>query len=280
MGGMTKQGLQISSRAMYASYAWHQPTDTLFDCGEGVSRDLLARIFGIRRVCFSHGHQDHIGGLISLIGLRAKTKGDTGKSLDIFYPADNVQFALVREYVAKSWPRLPYKLTWYPVDPGFEIQLGGTHRLRAFPMNHQPRATTLGWKVIESRSRLKPEYRGQDIRALIAAGATKDTLNEVYHQNTLVYALDHITLDPTDIAGADCAIMDCTFLKEGDRNDNTHATLDESVALCRAAGVRHLICAHISTRYSLEHQREVADRLTKELDIPTSFCFTEGILEL
>lgn len=277
---MTKLGLQISSRAMYASYAWHQPTDTLFDCGEGVSRDMLARIFGIRRVVFSHGHQDHLGGLASLIGLRAKTKGDTGKSLDVFYPADNRQFALIRDYIAASWPRLPYKLTWYPVEPGFEMQLSGGHRLKAFAMDHQPRGTTLGWKVIETRSRLKPEYKGQDIRALIAAGATKDTLNESYNAITFAYCLDACKVNPADIEGASIAILDSTFLRAEDREDPTHMTLDEAVSLARTAGVKHVVFAHVSTRYPLAYQREIADKLKKGLDIPHSFCFTDGVLDL
>lgn len=278
MGGMTKLGITLSSRAMYSSWCYHQPTDTLFDAGEGVGLYLLARIFGIKRICISHSDTDHVAALFTLIGLRAKTKGDTHKLLDIFYPADDHRFAAIRTYIATQWPRLPYKLTWYPVDPGFELQLGASHRIRAFAMKHRA-TTTLGWKVVEARSRLKPEYRGQDIRALIQSGVSKETLNEVYHRSTFAYCLDHITLDESELQDCDMAILDSTFLRAEDRTDPTHATLDECIALCRRVGIKHAVIAHISTRYGLEHQQEVADKL-KTLDIATSFCFTDRILEL
>lgn len=279
MGGMTtKQAITISSAAMYSSWGYHQPTRVLFDCGEGCSNYLRARMFGIESVVVSHMDSDHCLGLLSLIGLRAKTKGDREKDLSIYVPAGDPRWTAMRDYVNTCWPRLPYRLRWFAVDPGFELVLGN-HSIRAFAMQHR-HTMTLGWKVIERRSHLKPEYRGQDIRALIAAGATKDTLNETYTATTFAWCLDHHTLDDADIAGASMAVMDCTFLRADDRQDPTHATLDESIATCRRAGVKHIVCAHVSVRYSLEHQREVADRLTKELDIPTSFCFTEGILEL
>jgi ribonuclease Z len=277
---MTKLGITLSSRAMYSSWCYHQPTDTLFDAGEGVGLNLLARIFGIRRICLSHSDTDHVAALFTLIGLRAKTKGDTHKSLDIFYPADDRRFVDIRAYIETAWPKLPYKLTWYPVDPGFQIQLGASHRLVAFYMKHRA-STTLGWKVIETRSRLKPEFRGQDIRALIQGGAIKDDLMEVYYQNAFAYCLDAFQLDPADIAGADLAIMDSTFIKAEDRNDNTHMTMEEGLILCRDAGVKHMIAAHLSTRYCDRQIDEAAEALRQRYALPTfQVCHPSTLLEL
>lgn len=275
---MNKIGIELSSRAMYSSWCWHQPTRTLFDCGEGVSLNLLSRIFGIERICFSHGHTDHIGGLISLIGLRAKTKGDNEKPLDIYFPKDNPQFYLIQDYIRASWNNLPYRITWYPTLPGDKIVIDQKHVLKTFPMDHQS-ATTLGWKLTETRSRLKAEYRGQDIRALVHGGATKETLNEVYEQNVFCYCLDHAKLNPDDIAGADLAILDCTFLNADDRNDNTHATKDEALATARQAGLKGLVLAHISTRYAYDDVLKLEEQ-SKNFEIPTVVCRTNKILEL
>lgn len=281
MVGVNKQGITISSQAMYSSYCWHQPTRTAFDVGEGFSRDMGARIFGVERVCLSHLHTDHVGGLINLIGLRATTKGDSRKPLDIYAPGDSVQYRLIKDYIAASWPRLPYKLTWYDVAPGFELTLSGGHTLKCFPMEHQRNVMTLGWKVVESRSRLKREHVGKDIRALIMGGMTKDQLNETYSATTFVYALDHFSLDPADIAGAQLAIMDCTFINAEDRTDPTHATLEESLALCKGVGVKHMIAAHLSVRYSDRQIDEAVQAAALRYD-PSTFqvCHPSSVLEL
>ena len=281
MGGMTTHD-ELRSMAMYSSFCWHHPSRVLFDAGDGVAMHLHSRMFGVEYLLVGHGDSDHVNGIFSLIGLRAKTKGDTRKNLTIVHPSDDPRFDLIKGYIKAMWPRLPYKLTWLAADPGFELQLSGGHRLKAFSMKHRS-TTTLGWRMIESRSRLKPEHRGKDIRALIAGGMTKDQLNEVYQQTTFVYALDSYDLNPADIAGADVCICDCTFLKDGDRTDMTHATLNESIAVCREAGVKTMVAAHISSRYGLEHQREVAARLSAPdngLDMEVKFCFTDRVLDL
>ena len=48
---------------------------------------------------------------------------------------------------------------------------------------------------------------------------------------------------------ADIAVMDCTFLNPDDRDDPTHFTFDEAVAVARSANVQTMIAAHISSRY-------------------------------
>lgn len=278
---MNKLGIELYSCAMYSSWCYHQPTRTLFDAGEGIALHLKARIFGIERIMLSHGHSDHINSLFSIIGLRAKTKGDTEKPLEIYYPADNYQFNMVRNYITASWSSLPYELKWIPIEPGFELRLDGAHSLRAFAMNHQ-RATTLGYKVVEKRLRLKPEFRGQDIPVLLKSGAVKKTeLNDSYTANTFAYCLDHFNMNVEDILDCNMAIMDCTFLQDGDRDDKSHAMIQESIDVCAAARVKHMIAAHISVRYSHGFNFDkMWERLKIPVDMQVTLCDNTRVLEL
>ena len=270
--------ITLSSVAMYGSWLYHKPTRLLFDCGEGCGNTLRSRMFGIESCLISHFDSDHCLGLLSLIGLRAKTKGDREKDLSIYVPAGDPRWTAMRDYVNACWKKLPYRLRWFPIEPGFELQLGGTHLVKAFAMQHR-RTMTLGYKVIEIRSRLKPEYKGQDIRALLASGVDKDTINEVYHQNTFAWCLDHYKLDEDAIKGCDLAILDSTFLRVEDRQELSHASLEEGIALCQRVGIKRAVFAHISTRYGIAYQQDVNNKL-KELDFSAQLCFTDGLLEL
>jgi ribonuclease Z len=275
---MTKQGIIISSAAMYSTWCYHQPTRVLFDAGEGMTNYLRSRMFGIQNVMITHMDSDHCLGLLSLIGLRAKTKGDREKDLTIYVPSGDPRWTAMRDYVDACWSNLPYRLRWFPIDPGFELQLGSGHRIVAFQTQHR-HTMSLGYKVVETRWRLKPEFRGQDIRALLASGVDKDMINESYTATTFAWCLDAFSFNPADIAGATLAVMDSTFIRDGDRIDNSHMTATEAIAVCREAGVKNIILAHLSTRYGPEHQREFAEQM-KLLDIPTKVCFTDSILEL
>ncbi len=286
----SRLGLELSSRAMFASWLWHAPTRTAFDCGEGFSLHMLTRIFGVERVLFSHGHQDHVGGLLSLIGLRAKTKGDTEKPLDIYYPQDNRQFRWLRTYVETSWPRLPYTLRWYPIDASFKLYLDKHHQIEAFPMQHQPNATTLGYRVVEQRSRLSPEWKARVMAApqkeigpmLAAARSAGLPVDEVYHAATFAYCLDNCGFDYSHIQGCDLAIADCTFLTVADRHQDNeaHASLDESVRRCWAVGVKHVVAAHASLRNRMSDVVKRAGELEQELGLKVTVCHPDRVLEL
>ncbi|MCJ8329130.1 MAG: MBL fold metallo-hydrolase, partial [Lentisphaeria bacterium] len=74
------------SKALYSSWHYYAPDRILFDCGEGAALHLKQEIFAVQKIVLSHGHIDHISGLLSFLCLRQSTKGDTEKPLDIYYP--------------------------------------------------------------------------------------------------------------------------------------------------------------------------------------------------
>jgi len=287
---MANLGITISSRAMFSSWTYHQPTRSAFDSGEGLSLHLLTRIFGIRNVFVSHGHQDHVGGLATLIGLRAKLKGDTAAPLTIYGPHDNLSLDRLRQYIEWSWPELPYELSWHYLIPGQTVQLDKSHRIECFPMAHQRNATTLGYRLAEERKRLIPSMVaeikgmvGSEVGARLAAlRAAGQVIDEVYHTSTFCYALDTYQLNPAEVVGADLVVADCTFLdvSQRDEQDKAHASLDESAKVCADAGVKHMICAHVSLRNNIKAVVKRAAELEQELGLKITVCDPSTILTL
>lgn len=218
----------------------------------------------------SHGHEDHVLGLLSFITARNIARGDHEKPLEIYYPADDRLCNMVRQFIdMRVGERLKYVLTWCPIRAGDEIQLTvPSQRIRSFSMLHQKRAETLGYVITESRTQLKPEFKGKNIPELLASNQVKRSdLSTTYTANLFAYCLDAYNFDSNMIKGAKLAVMDCTFLDHRDRDDPTHFTMREAWELCHRAEVETMVAAHVSPRYSLQDLFDRHTMLTR--DFPT-----------
>lgn len=237
--------IKIYSKALYSSWGLHYPTRTLFDCGEGSTDRLMSNIFAIERVCIGHAsHTDHSGGLPSLIGARATIRGDNSKPLSVYMPESKRGTAL-RRFIMESNPTLPYQLIFEDVYPGYRIELDKNRWIETFDVKHT--YNSIGYKVMERRTRLKPGVNPADIKALKASGIE---INETYEAATFVWLLDSVSFDLTHIQNAQTVCFDATFLKAADREDPTHATVEECLTWAKETGVKRALLCHISTRYS------------------------------
>lgn len=207
-------------------------------------------MFGVERVMISHGHEDHVLGLLSLITARNLARGDHEKPLDIFFPQNDNLCHMIRQFIDRRvGERMKYKLRWRSIDESFKLPISKTEAIHAFPMKHSS-STTLGYVIRDTRTKLNPKYDGMDIPKVLASGVRKEDIKVQYTANTFAYCLDAYDFDISQIAGANLAVMDCTFLKREDRDDITHFTLKEAWMLCDEARVKEMVIAHVSPRYS------------------------------
>jgi ribonuclease Z len=219
-----------------------------------------------------------------VVGLRQKARGDKTKPLSIIYPRDNRNMAHLIDCLSRIYGTLKYPLSWVPIDAGEKIPLSGGRYIESFAMKHQPNATTLGYKVVERRRKLKPEYVGMDIPALLKSGAVQPRdLNVETEATVLAYCLDNCGFDTSVIKGAELAILDSTFLDPNDRDgeNEKHSTIYEAAAQAIAAEVKEVCFAHISTRYDSIAMEKAAAAL-KEIDfqIPHTVCPLRGVIKL
>jgi ribonuclease Z len=261
--------LLIYSKALYASWVYYSPDRIAFDAGEGISTILGNKVFAIEKIFLSHGHADHITGLIGLINIRNSGMGDTEKPLTVYYPEGNWRVAELIKYIEKTNRRLQYPLEWVPIAAGARIPLfaGQCDRyMEAFPTVHSPNEPSLGYNIIERRKRLKARYRDlsqEEILELVQAGR-REEISEGYEKRLFSYGGDSVALNPDDVQGTDILCHDCTFLTEEEREDYKHATLSEALEVALRAQVQEVFFAmHISSRYK-QRLKEIEERLLRE----------------
>jgi len=247
--------LLMYSKALYSSWLYYSADRILFDAGEGASSILGNKAFAVRRIFLSHGHADHIAGLVGLINIRNTGMGDKEKDLAIYYPKGNYLVTEMMNFIARTNRRLSYPLEWVPLEPGDRVELlsGQLPRyVEAFPTVHVHNEVSLGYNVVEVRHRLKPHLAGVPQEEIVALVKTegKDAITEYYDQKLFSYGGDSVGIKPAYVADTEILCHDTTFLNEEDRKEYKHATLAEAIACAREARVKkELLCFHISSRY-------------------------------
>ena len=239
------------SRGMYSNWFWHRPLQLLVDAGEGLQLALGANVFSPSVLAISHGHSDHVLGIPGLIGARRFGKGANQKPLTIIYPEHSKGVQAARDLLGTSYADVVFPLTWIAATPGTSLPLGKGRSLEAFAVRHVPDEPALGYRVIETKRRLKPEFAAMsqaEVEAAARDGRRDALLEEVAHIR-FAHSGDAMPIDPALVAEADLLVHDATFLDEADRKYPIHATTEEALAVGRAAHVKTLVLYHLSIRY-------------------------------
>ena len=140
------------SKALFSTWFFSKPLRTLFDAGEGLVSVLRNRAFAIERVFLSHGHYDHIGGLIGPIRIRRQRGGDKEKPLPIYYPEDRHGCGLMQAFAARVVPKPSFHLEWIPLSAGSRVDVsekGKGKFVETFPVNTQARVSA--WASMSAR---------------------------------------------------------------------------------------------------------------------------------
>ncbi len=251
------------SRALFSTWLYHRRFNILFDAGEGVATGLLNRVFGIRRVFLSHGHADHIAGLVNPINIRNLGAGDQTASLQIYFPRDNKLIEFITDYLTRTQKDLSFKLEWIPLEEDEKILLDDQKSkvfMRTFKTRHSQRQLSLGYNIIEQRRRLKPQFVGLSQREIneVIWSKGKDEVAEEFEKIIFSYGGDSRPIDPQKIAESLFLCHECTYLniEDDERNFQQHSYLAEVLETAKAARVENLLLFHTSLRYNLEELRQ------------------------
>ncbi len=251
------------SRALFSTWIYHRRFNILFDAGEGVATALFNRVFGIRRIFLSHGHADHIAGLVNLINIRNLGAGDQTASLKIYFPKNNRLIDLLREYLSRTQNGLSFDLEWIGVDENEQVWLEDQKSrifIRTFRTKHSNKQLSLGYNVIEIRRRLKDKYHGLGQKQLneIIWAYGKDEIAEDIEKIIFSYGGDSRPIDPDSVRQSMFLCHECTYLsiEDDERNFQQHSHLEEVLEIAAQADVETLLLFHSSLRYSLEVLKE------------------------
>jgi len=272
------------SKALYSSWFYYKPARLLLDAGEGIIHSLGKKIFGIRQVFLTHGHEDHIAGLPSLVNLRNLSNGDREIPLTVHYPKGDPFIGHLRDYLDKKQKhRLQYEMTWVEVEPGNSVPVDVTRRdtrVTAFPVKHTRGWQAVGYRVEEKRQALRPEHADaapHEVKTLIRDLGKEKVLETVWHP-LLAYTGDTMPItDTAPVAGADILLIDSTYLDDEEMAGARHSHIDASFATAAAGGVKHLVLMHLSGRYMKREILGAIDRAAERHGRPPRLgYFFEG----
>ncbi len=272
------------SKGLYASWFYYRPARLMLDAGEGIIHSLGKRVFGIRQVFLTHGHEDHIAGLPSLVNLRNLSNGDREIPLTVHFPVGDPFIGYLREYLDKKQKhRLQYELNWVEVKPGDSIPVDVTRRdtrVSVFPVKHTRGWQSVGYRIEEKRQALRAEHAEADpvaVKSLIRELGKEAVLETIWHP-VLVYTGDTMPItDSRYTADADLLLIDSTYLDAEEMAGARHSHIDASFATAAASGVKHLVLMHLSGRYLKREILGAIDRAAERHGRPPKLgYFYEG----
>jgi len=241
----------------------------LFDCGEGVQRQMLKAGLGFNKkmkVFISHMHGDHVLGLPGL--MQTMSLLHRSRKLELFGPSDLRDFVEITGEVLRSPPTFPLEITEVGDDglvceekeysvfsapaehltPSFSYSLVEKQRYGKF---HPDKAEALGipegvlWSRLQQGLTVKLQ-NGRVISPETVVGPLRLGRKIVYTGDTK----HSVTL--VELAkNADILIHECTFDNEFEEraNEDGHSTPKQAAISAAKANVKRLILTHISARY-------------------------------
>lgn len=246
-----RDSLRGFSRGMYSNWLWHKPLQLLVDAGEGLQLAMGSNVFSPSVLAITHGHSDHVLGLPGLVAARRFGKGAVDKPLTILYPEGSRGVQAARELLGTAYAGVVFPLNWIAAGSGTSHPIGKGKHLEAFTVRHTAHEAALGYRVVEVRKRLKPEFASLPQAEIEAAArqGTRDALLEDVRHVVFAHSGDAMPIDPALVMDADLLVHDATFLNEPDRREPIHATTEEALDVARRAGVKTLVLHHLSIRY-------------------------------
>ncbi|MEO1129502.1 MAG: MBL fold metallo-hydrolase [Planctomycetota bacterium] len=227
--------------------------DVCFDIGE-CPRAVLPSKY----VCIGHGHMDHVGGLGYFCSQRRfQGMGDANVVChpDLATPIRR----MMAGFSELEGQNTPYNLI--PLAPDEEIEIKNNIYLRAFKTEHTD--TSMGYAVVERRSKLKPEYVDLPQEKLRELKDRGEDITRILQVPLVAYVGDTAptpeALVREDVRNAQIVIAECTFVEKDHKGRaaiGKHLHISDIAEWLPLLGGEKLVLIHLSRRSNIRAARK------------------------
>jgi ribonuclease Z len=217
-------------------------------------------------VFLSHGHLDHALGVPYVLSQRTRHQG---KPTRVFCPEAVVAPLEALITAAGRLEETVYDYSLAGLAPGDRVEVGRDLAVEAFATDHV--VPSLGYHLLATRRRLRPELRGKPGPEIARLRADGVEVTHAEEERLLSYCGDTgagvFELEPR-LFTSQVLMIECTFLSEGKRGNAAeykHLHFDDLVAVAGRFRNRAIVLHHLSRRHAPEELRRAVDERLPEL---------------
>jgi len=227
--------------------------DVCFDIGRARRAALTSNY-----VALSHGHMDHAAGIAYYFSQR-HFQGMRPGTLLCHPRLEQPLHTLMKAWIDVEAQHTPYRIVAMEPD-GEELEMKNHYFLRAFETDHT--VPSLGFVVIERRSKLKPDLIGlpqEKLRELKESGQEITNTIEVPQVAYMGDTGPGSHFRRPDVQEARMVITECTFLDPTHRDRarvGKHLHIDDLVKVLPNLKADSIVITHLSRRLHLGQARD------------------------
>jgi ribonuclease Z len=241
----------IQSMGGHSNWLLAPEFDFMIDAGEGAASAVgIGRLNACRNIFLTHGHWDHVAGLIQILNLRRRQAEDG--TMAVWHPPGPKFDSLKRLVGAGS--------NWNIYQPGEKIPVAKSIYITPFPVDHRG-AAAFGFHCMEKRTRRRKEYShlsSEQISELVSrhrrSGEKPPEINETYDAHIFAYTGDTSPLSKGLLGNPEILFHDATYLPgmEKEAIQAGHSCLSHALEARKHCGEGLLVGLHLSPRHAHE----------------------------